>query len=331
MSDSPYTDLGRPPLHQTALRRVLVRPGELWTDVRVVVQTASTNADVAEAARSGAEEGLVIVAERQSAGRGRMGRGWFSPPRAGLAVSVLLRPAPPAARWAWLPLLAGVALVEAVGRVALVDAALKWPNDLLVRSATRTHPAPDAGPAPGADPDRGAGLDPGAGPGVRAGREPGAGALAGSGYGKCAGVLAEVVPSSGRGAGAVVLGIGLNVHQRADELPPRSDAAALPPVSLALAGALCTDRDPLLRALLRTFADWYDRWTTADGDPEASGVREAYVRGCATLGGRVRVDLPDGSTVEGVASDVDADGRLVVVDAGGSRRAVAAGDVRHVR
>jgi BirA family biotin operon repressor/biotin-[acetyl-CoA-carboxylase] ligase len=291
MSDSPYTDLGRPPLHQTALRRVLVRPGELWTDVRVVVQTASTNADVAEAARSGAAEGLVIVAERQSAGRGRMGRGWVSPPRAGLAVSVLLRPAPPAARWGWLPLLAGVALVEAVGRVALVDAALKWPNDLLVRSAT--------------DPD--------------------------PGYGKCAGVLAEVVRSSGRGAGAVVLGIGLNVHQRADELPPRADAAALPPVSLALAGALCTDRDPLLRALLRTFADWYDRWTTADGDPETSGVREAYVRGCATLGGRVRVELPDGSTVEGIASDVDADGRLVVVDPGGARRAVAAGDVRHVR
>ncbi|GAA1787336.1 biotin--[acetyl-CoA-carboxylase] ligase [Luedemannella flava] len=288
MADSPYTDLDRPPLHEAALRRALI-VGDLWTDVRVVARTGSTNADVASAGRDGAPEGLVIVAEQQDAGRGRLGRTWVSPPRAGLAVSVLLRPAAPIARWGWLPLLAGVALAEAVGRVGVVDAVLKWPNDLLVRSATASD-------------------------------------LVGPGYGKCAGLLAEMVPG-----GAVVLGIGLNVHQRVDELPPPAELGALPPVSLALAGALCTDRDPLLRALLRSLATWYSRWSAADGDPVASGVREAYLRGCVTLGADVRVSLPDGATVAGRASDVDLDGRLVVVDATGDRRAVAAGDVRHVR
>jgi BirA family biotin operon repressor/biotin-[acetyl-CoA-carboxylase] ligase len=126
---SPYTDLGRPPLHAAALRRALVVPDGLYTDLQVVAETASTNADVAAAARAGAAEGLVITAERQAAGRGRLGRGWSMPSRAGIAVSVLLRPD---AVSGWLPLLVGVATVEAVRRIAEVDAVLKWPNDVLV-------------------------------------------------------------------------------------------------------------------------------------------------------------------------------------------------------
>src|SRR5215469_17975770 len=129
---SPYARLDRPPLSAAALRRALVRPGELWTAVEVRERTGSTNADVAAAARAGTPEGLVVVAEQQTAGRGRLDRRWESPPRAGLAFSVLLRPAVPASRLGWLPLLAGVALVEAVRRQAEVDAVLKWPNDLLV-------------------------------------------------------------------------------------------------------------------------------------------------------------------------------------------------------
>jgi BirA family transcriptional regulator, biotin operon repressor / biotin---[acetyl-CoA-carboxylase] ligase len=130
---SPYTDLARPPLHAAALKRALVVPGGVWKDLVVVAETASTNADVAAAARAGAAEGLVITAESQIAGRGRQGRAWTMPPRSGIAVSVLLRPdGVVPARYGWLPLLAGVALVEAVRRAADVDATLKWPNDLLV-------------------------------------------------------------------------------------------------------------------------------------------------------------------------------------------------------
>lgn len=119
----------RPPLRAPELPA-----GGLWTALKVVEETGSTNADVASAAVAGAAEGLVLVAEHQRAGRGRLGRGWSSPPRAGLAASFLFRPGPAvsAARWGWLPLLAGVALARAVRRLAGVDAGLKWPNDLLV-------------------------------------------------------------------------------------------------------------------------------------------------------------------------------------------------------
>ena len=133
MTSSGYSDLARPPLSEERLRRALLVPGGLWTGLRVVAGTASTNADLAAAARSGAAEGAVLVAEEQSAGRGRLGRVWQSPPRAGIAASVLLRPAGvPASRYGWLPLLAGVALVESVRDLAAVEAVLKWPNDLLI-------------------------------------------------------------------------------------------------------------------------------------------------------------------------------------------------------
>jgi BirA family biotin operon repressor/biotin-[acetyl-CoA-carboxylase] ligase len=98
----------------------------------VVEETASTNADLAARARDDdLPEGVVLVAEHQAAGRGRLDRVWTSPPRAGITVSFLLRPDVPAARRGWLPLLTGVALAEAVGEVSGVRASLKWPNDLL--------------------------------------------------------------------------------------------------------------------------------------------------------------------------------------------------------
>jgi BirA family biotin operon repressor/biotin-[acetyl-CoA-carboxylase] ligase len=130
----------RPPLPAARLRREVVRPGGLWRALELLDETGSTNADVADAARAGAPEGLVLVAEHQRAGRGRAGRQWSSPPRAGLAVSVLLRPgepghggpAVPPARWSWLSPLAGVALVESVTGVTGLAPTLKWPNDLLV-------------------------------------------------------------------------------------------------------------------------------------------------------------------------------------------------------
>src|SRR5262245_32869680 len=115
---------GRPGLVASALADALVRDGGLWREIRVVAETGSTNEDVAVAARAGAPEGLVVVAEAQTAGRGRFERRWVSPPRAGLTFSALLRPGPavPPQRWSWLPLLAGLALHRAVTRLAGVDA-----------------------------------------------------------------------------------------------------------------------------------------------------------------------------------------------------------------
>ena len=283
--NSPYSDLDRPPLSARGLDRALVTPDSLWTRIDVRAQTGSTNADVAATARGGEPEGLVLVAEEQVAGRGRRDRQWVSPPRAGLAVSVLLRPgradgdkgwgAVPPAAYGWLPLLAGVALLEAVDRVAEVDdAALKWPNDLLV------------------------------------------------GGRKCAGILAEVAGD------AVVIGIGVNVSTRAEELP---ETTGVPATSLKVAGAKTIDRDPLLRALLRGLASWYEGWREADADAEMSGLVAAYRRGCSTIGRPVRVLLPGGDTLEGESTDVDGQGQLVVRTDDGITHRVSAGDVLHVR
>jgi BirA family transcriptional regulator, biotin operon repressor / biotin---[acetyl-CoA-carboxylase] ligase len=131
-----YSSSQRRPLSTAWLQEALVRPGGFWRAVQVVAQTGSTHDDLLAAARDGAAEGTVLVAEAQSAGRGRMGRHWVSPPGAGLTFSVLLRPAAvPAARRGWLPLLTGVAIAAALRAEAGVDACLKWPNDVLVNDA----------------------------------------------------------------------------------------------------------------------------------------------------------------------------------------------------
>ena len=123
----------RPPLGEAALTEQVVRPGGLWRGLSVAERTGSTNADLMARARAGAPEGLVLAAEEQTAGRGRMGRSWLSPPRAALTFSVLVRPAGvPPARRGWLPLLAGVATATAVRQVSGLDALLKWPNDVLL-------------------------------------------------------------------------------------------------------------------------------------------------------------------------------------------------------
>lgn len=124
----------RVPLDEAALARAIVRPGALYRELRVTGRTGSTNADLLESARAGAPEGLVLAAEEQTAGRGRTGRAWVSPPRASLLFSVLLRPVGvPGHRRGWLPLLTGMAVAAALREAAGVDASLKWPNDVLVR------------------------------------------------------------------------------------------------------------------------------------------------------------------------------------------------------
>ena len=248
-----YEDLDRPALRERALQRALEPDG--WR-VEVVGSLRSTNEAVA--ARAAEPAGLVIVAEHQSAGRGRLDRSWVSPPRAGLTFSVLLRPALPAAELGWLPLLSGLAVAQAVREVCALTAELKWPNDILVDGR------------------------------------------------KICGVLAAS-PS----AGTVVVGIGLNVTTRADELPDERAG------SLHLAGASTTDRGTLLRAVLRSLRRALD---------DTVGAAARYRELCGTVGRQVRLELPDGRTVTGTAERVDDTGRLVVGEI-----AYTAGDVVHLR
>jgi BirA family biotin operon repressor/biotin-[acetyl-CoA-carboxylase] ligase len=278
-NDNRWSDLDRPPLNGAALRRALVRDGGLWCDVEVVERTGSTNTDLAGivTGEKGADEGAVLVAEEQNAGRGRLDRRWTAPARSGLFFSVVLKPTGvPVERWGWLPLLTGVAVATALSHSAGVDTALKWPNDLLVTVDGEER--------------------------------------------KAGGILAERA-----GADAVVVGIGVNVSLRAEELPVPGAG------SLALAGATTTDRDTVLRAVLRSLEQWYVRWRDAGGDPVASGLQEAYAAGCATLGRTVRAELPGGRTVVGEAVALDGDGRLVIATADGVQEPVGAGDVVHLR
>jgi BirA family transcriptional regulator, biotin operon repressor / biotin---[acetyl-CoA-carboxylase] ligase len=220
-------------------------------DVRRFPSIDSTNTWVLEQARAGAPEGLVAVADHQTAGRGRLGRVWEAPAGANLLATVLLRPAVVSYRS-----LACVALAarDACSSVAGVTPDLKWPNDLLV------------------------------------------------GGEKLAGVLAET-----DGAGAVAVGIGLNV-------------AWAPPGAACLGAGV--GRDDVLDAFLSSLGAWLDR---PDRD-----VAAAYRSACATLGRQVRVDLVDGESFEGVAADVDDDGRLLV-EVNACLRTVDVADVVHLR
>jgi BirA family biotin operon repressor/biotin-[acetyl-CoA-carboxylase] ligase len=115
------------------VRRALLGADGVVSELRVVEETGSTNANVRAAAMAGAPEGVVVVAEHQTAGRGRLDRRWVAPARSGLTFSILLRPVTvPARRWPWLPLLAGCAVLDGLTAVAGVTARLKWPNDVLV-------------------------------------------------------------------------------------------------------------------------------------------------------------------------------------------------------
>ena len=278
-----YDDLDRPPLDRDAIHDALTREPGLWREVVVLDDSPSTNAVVGEAARDGAAEGLVVVADHQTAGRGRLDRVWTTPPGTAVTVSVLLTPdRVPAARWPWLPLLTGVAVAEGVQRAAPVAAGVKWPNDVLI------------------------------------------------GERKVAGILVERIE---RAVGpAAVVGIGLNVGTRADEL------AVPTATSLALEspGGEGPDRTVVLREVLRTFAALYEAWVGEHGDPER-GLREAYVRRCVSLDRSVAVELPDGTTFDGRAVTVDPSGALVVEGrprggtGGLQRRAFHAGDVVHAR
>jgi BirA family biotin operon repressor/biotin-[acetyl-CoA-carboxylase] ligase len=259
------------PLDAAALRAAVVGP---WAQLDVLDETGSTNADLLAAAAAGAPDRAVLTTEHQAAGRGRMTRSWVAPAGTGIAVSVLLRPAGvPPSRFGWLPLLAGLAVLDTVRALGVPSAGLKWPNDCLVGTPPR----------------------------------------------KVAGILAEVADQD---RPAVVLGVGLNVTAT----PPDTPTATC----LADEGGT-TDRTEVLTTLLLRLAEREARWRECRGDPEESRLRADYRDGCASLGSQVRVDLPGGGALVGIAEDVDRDGRLLLLDGEGRRRAVAAGDVVHVR
>ncbi|MFC9965901.1 biotin--[acetyl-CoA-carboxylase] ligase [Nocardia ignorata] len=262
--------MNRAPIDAQRLRSSLVSPAPVFFDrIDVVESTGSTNADLVARAADPAVDRQALLAEEQVAGRGRHAREWVSPPRAQISLSILVRlPGIDPVALGWLPLLTGIAVVDALRGIAGLSPELKWPNDVLLDNR------------------------------------------------KLAGILAEVAATGI--APAVVVGVGLNVDLDESELPvPHA-------TSLTLAGAQTTDRTALAAAILSEFARRFTDWERAGWATDE--LAAAYRERCATIGVNVRAELPGGKVLTGVATGVDATGRLLIGD-----EAVSAGDVTHLR
>ncbi|MGE0746502.1 MAG: biotin--[acetyl-CoA-carboxylase] ligase [Rhodospirillales bacterium] len=221
-----------------------------------VAETDSTNDEAHRLIAAGAGHGTVVRADRQSAGRGRRGRTWVSPP-GNLYMSIVAEVT--AAQAGQLAFVAALAAGDALAAGGCVR--FKWPNDLMVRGR------------------------------------------------KAGGILIEA------DGGFAVVGIGVNVVSAPAE-------TAYPATSLADAGwppaapaVLCAD-------VAAGFAAWYARWRSEGFAP----VREAWLGRAAGLGGPVTARLP-AATCRGTFRALDQDGALILEEADGALRRIAAGDV----
>ena len=126
----PSPPLTRNTIHSTLSTRWLGRRIELFDSL------PSTNREAIQLAQAEVEHGTVVIADCQTAGRGRLSRTWFSPPGANLHCSMILRTIRPPERlteWlSWLPLISALAAAEAIEQVSSIRVSVKWPNDLLI-------------------------------------------------------------------------------------------------------------------------------------------------------------------------------------------------------
>ncbi len=205
-------------------------------------------------------EGALVVADHQTAGRGRLGRGWEAPAGTALLFSLLLRP-PAERRTPEVSLVAGIAVADALERTLNLSVQIKWPNDVMLRRK------------------------------------------------KIAGCLAEARD------GAVILGIGVNVSQTVDELPPNAGSVR------SLTGR-STDREELLATLLRDLSSRYTAWRDGGLDAVYDGLGPRdFLRG--------RQVSVDGTS--GVVTMVDRNGRLRIDAGHGEVVAIESGEVSYVR
>jgi BirA family biotin operon repressor/biotin-[acetyl-CoA-carboxylase] ligase len=139
---------------------------------------------------------------------------------------------------------------------------------------------------------------------------------------KVSGILSELLPD----AHGLVIGAGLNLSLDEHDLP------TLTSTSLLLVTGRAPEADAVLARYLTELARLTAAFLAADGDPVASGLQGAVTGLCGTLGSKVRVQLPGGTDLVGIAIALDESGRLIVEDqATGEPQAVAAGDVTHLR
>ena len=259
--------LDRPRLDPVAIQGKLAEVGCSWAHVVVRDTVTSTNDEVIDLWRASSEQIVVLAANEQVTGRGRLQRAWSSPAGSCVAMSIAV-PLEVVRRSevevSAVPLYVGLCVLRALEEVGF-STGIKWPNDLVVV---------------GAD-----------------------GMLL-----KFGGILVQLHED------LVVIGIGINVSLTADELPiPRA-------TSLNLLGCVVTREELIARIVsaLSSMVTTSDTWL-AD-----------YRTHCVTLDQQVKVTQVAGEAIEGIASDVDAHGQLIL-ETGGQLVAVSIGDVEHVR
>jgi BirA family biotin operon repressor/biotin-[acetyl-CoA-carboxylase] ligase len=268
------------PLTKEAIH-ALLRTKTFGRTLHLLQTTTSTNSEAMALAQQGAGDGTVIVADTQTAGKGRLGRRWYSPPGENLYCSVIMRNVPADDLPGWLsavPLLSAVAVAQAIQAVAGLKPFLKWPNDILVG-------------------DR-----------------------------KLGGLLCES-SLGGQSRTFVVVGIGLNVNSRRESFPEEIREIA---TSIAAETGRLIDRASLLATILLELEIYSEALLTRPPETFLSG----YARLCSTLGRRVRVNLAEGKTVEGLADSIAPDGSLRIIRdeaSGGGTIEVRAGDIIHLR
>ena len=301
-----------------------------FSEVEWVERTGSTNADLRERAEQGSPEGIVLVADYQTQGRGRRDRKWESPPKASLLVSLLLRPNCLPEEFAWLTHMAGLAVADVCRETTGAEARLKWPNDVVVDDMKLAGVLAEAVP----EVPRASGKK-----------------LESTGRGE----KGKPLGSDESGKLAVVLGIGVNVSwpdaksqpsgfnnvpvslkALAERTAARSDASA------ADLPSQLPDRSDLLVKLLCNFEQRYARVGQPDWSAE---LRAEAKQRSATLGRRISVamTLPKGASpslaqneIQGIAEDITPSGSLLVAtDATSEEPAnqleITAGDVVHLR
>lgn len=274
-----------------------IAPEVTWLD-----SCESTNTELRERIRAGERppHGTTLVTANQTSGRGRLDRGWVTPPHQAVAVSVLIHHeflGGSGLDPTWLPLIAGSAVVAALQPLysegSGMRVGVKWPNDVHVRSE--------------ADAETGdIGL-------------------------KLCGILSELLPG-----GDVVVGMGINLLIDDYELPTEratsltasganvGDAWTVDPALDDGSGAELVDR-----VLATAVSGLLELVSLAQSQPER--VRTRVLRHSLTLGTTVRVHLPDGTVVDGRAAELAEDGSLLVDLPTGGQLSVSAGDVEHLR
>ena len=271
-------------------------PRVLWRD-----SSPSTNAELRElASASELPHGTLLATANQTAGRGRLDRGWVTPPASAVASSILIRsfgagpdpdPAADPLGIGWLPLLVGSAMTAALqprfGEGMRVG--VKWPNDVHVRDEED--------------------------------------AVAGRPGKKLCGILCELMPD-----GSVIVGAGINLLIEEWDLPTERATSLL--AAGADVGGAASLAEPagarLADEVLDAYAGELLRLVRlATTDPGAARARVA--RHSLTLGTEVRVHLPGGETIDGRARALAADGSLTVDLPTGGELTVSAGDVEHLR